>query len=61
LESDLVLLGSILIKGTAGADTDIAGASGKLIIGTEGAESGKFIVGTEMVGTAFTWMEVSGR
>jgi hypothetical protein len=57
-----VLLGSMLMVGTAGAETDMVGASGKLIVGTDGADLGRFITGTEMVGMAFTWMEgVSGK
>jgi hypothetical protein len=47
----------MLIVGMTGAETDIVGASGKLIVGTDGADSGRFIVGTDMVGTVFTSME----
>lgn len=62
LESELALLGSMLIVGTAGAETAIVGMSGKLIVGMEGEESGRFIVGIDMAGTEFTWTEgVSGR
>jgi hypothetical protein len=32
--------------GTSGAETDMEGASGKLIVGTEGVESGRLMVGT---------------
>jgi hypothetical protein len=50
------------MEGTTGAETEIFGASGKLIVGTDGVESGRFIIGTETVGTLFTWMEgVPGR
>jgi hypothetical protein len=52
----------MLIVGMTGAETDIVGASGKLIVGTDGADSGRFIVGTDMVGIVFTSMEgVPGR
>lgn len=62
LESELLLFGSMLIVGMTGSETDIVGASGKLIVGTDGADSGRFIVGTDMVGTVFTSMEgVPGR
>jgi hypothetical protein len=52
----------MLIVGTTAAETDMLGVSGKLMVGTDGAESGRFILGTEMAGTSFTWIEgASGR
>lgn len=63
----------MLIVGTGGAETEISGASGKLIVGiddsswrfiagTGGVESGKLMTGTEIDGTLFTWIEgASGK
>ena len=61
----------MLILGIAGAETDIVGASGKLILGADGSsgrvmvetegESGKLMTGTE-TNASFTWIEgVPGR
>jgi hypothetical protein len=47
----------MLIVGTSAVETDIFGMSGTLIVGTDGAVSGRFMVGTEMAGTSFTWIE----
>lgn len=73
----LSLLESTLIVGTTGAEIDISGVSGKLIVGidgvesgrlilgmgiADGAESGKLIVGMGIAAPEFTWIEgASGR
>ena len=51
------MLDSTLMVGTSGVETDMEGASGKLIVGTEGVESGRLMVGTVTAQLWFTSIE----
>jgi hypothetical protein len=53
---------STLMVGTSGAETDIKGASGRLIVGTDGVGSGRLMIGTVTARVLFRSIEgVSGK